>query len=190
MSKRRQTLEFTDGDIGVLRRSNPEEELSHGAWVVGGHQDEIVASWQLGLQGDRPRVGEVQASHQAQLRGLGQRPEEPPVHLEVQCDTAFCLSLLSIGQNKYYQDGQQTNMEETDSNREPGILPTTLVTQLAPPLLHQGNAHLNKRDLPGFRQGLVVVHLVGARLEQTEGKLWVVQQDVDPSTCSARAPAP
>ena len=40
MSKRRQTLEFTDGDIGVLRRSNPEEELSHGAWHVGGHHDE------------------------------------------------------------------------------------------------------------------------------------------------------
>ena len=82
MSKRRQLLEFTDDDIGVLRRSDPEEELSHGAWVVGGHQDEIVAGWQLGLQGDRPRVGEVQASHQAQLSRVGQRSAEPPVHLE------------------------------------------------------------------------------------------------------------
>ena len=81
-------------------------------------------------------------------------------------------------------------MEETDSNREPGILPTTLVTQLAPPLLHQGNAHLNRRDLPGFRQGLVVVYLVGARLGEAEGELWVVQHDVELSTCSARAPAP
>ena len=189
MSKRR-TLEFTDGDIGVLRRSNSEEELSHGAWHVGGHHDEIVAGWQLGLQGDRPRVGEVQASHQAQLSRVGQGSAEPPVHLEVKCDTAFCLSLLSIGQNKYHQVGQQTNMEETNSNREPGILPTTLVTQLAPPLLHQGNAHLNKRDLPGFRQGLVVVHLVGARLGEAEGELWVVQHDVELSTCSARAPAP
>ena len=80
-------------------------------------------------------------------------------------------------------------MEETDSNREPGILPTTLVTQLAPPLLHQGNAHLNKRDLLGFRQGLVV-HLVGATLGKAEGELWVVQHDVEPSTYSARAPAP
>ena len=82
MSIRRQLLEFTDGDIGVLRESNPEEELSHGAWVVGGHHDEIVAGWQLGLQGDRPRVGEVQASHQAQLSRVGQRSAEPPVHLE------------------------------------------------------------------------------------------------------------
>ena len=82
MSKRRQLLEFTNVDIGVLRRSNPEEELSHGAWVVGGHQDEVVAGWQLGLQGDRPRVGEVQASHQAQLRGLGQGSAEPSVYLE------------------------------------------------------------------------------------------------------------
>ena len=83
MSKRSQTLEFADGDIVVQRRSNPEEELSHGAWVVGGHQDEIVAGWQLGLQGDRPRVGEVQASHHAhQLSRVGQRSAEPPVHLE------------------------------------------------------------------------------------------------------------
>ena len=83
MSKRRQFLEFTDGDIGVLRRSNPEEELSHCAWVVGGHHDEVVAGWQLGLQGDRPRVGEVQASHHApQLSRAGQRSAEPPVHLE------------------------------------------------------------------------------------------------------------
>ena len=48
---------------------------------------------------------------------------------------------------KYYKVGQQTHMEETDSNREPGILPTTLVTQLASSLLHQGNAHLKERLL-------------------------------------------
>ena len=95
MSKGRQLLEFTDVDFGVPRRSNPEEELSHGAWVVGGHQDEIVAGWQLGLQGDRPRVGEVQASHQAQLGRIGQRSAEPPVHLEEVQYNPLSVSLCS-----------------------------------------------------------------------------------------------
>ena len=49
-------LQFADRHVGLLRSSDPQEELSLHAGIVGRCHQGIVAFGQLGLQGDGPVV--------------------------------------------------------------------------------------------------------------------------------------
>ena len=108
-----QDLEFTDGQVGLLRGSDPQEELSLHARGVGGDHKGIVAFGQLGLQGDSPVVG------------VGHPPHQEAGHRELHRPAKRLVQL-----------------EEGEPDGEEGVVAAKLVAQLASPLLHQGNAHL------------------------------------------------
>ena len=107
-----QALEFADRQVGLLRSSNPQEEVSLHAGIVGRCHQGVVALGQLGLQGDCPVVGVGHPSHQSTRHRELHGPADPLVQLE-----------------------------EGESDGEEGVV-AKLVTQLPPSLLHQGNAHL------------------------------------------------
>ena len=105
-------LEFADRQVGLLRSSDPQEELSLHAGIVGGRHQGIVALGQLGLQGDGPVVG------------VGHPPDQKARHRELHGPADPLVQL-----------------EEGEPDGEEGVV-AKLVTQLPPSLLHQGNAHL------------------------------------------------
>ena len=57
-------LQFADRHVGLLRSSDPQEELSLHAREVGRQDKGIVALGQLSLQGDGPVVGVGHPPHQ------------------------------------------------------------------------------------------------------------------------------
>ena len=52
-------LQFADRHVGLLRSSDPQEELSLHAREVGRQDKGIVALGQLSLQGDGPTLGAI-----------------------------------------------------------------------------------------------------------------------------------